>query len=140
MLKKIVLLIIVLGLLGGAYGYFFMYNKSHPDYENLDAEFSLSAKELFSDCKEKGLSANYTGKLLEISGTPSDIEIQDSLVIMVFAFEEGMFGSEGLRVSFLPSYTEEVKNIQKNKKLRIKAYCTGYNDTDVILEKASLIK
>lgn len=140
MIKKLILVVLVIAVLGGAYAYFFMYNKSHPDYENLDAEFSLSAEKLFNDCKSKGLSANYTGKLLEINGVPSDLEIQDTVMIVVFAFEEGMFGSEGLRVSFLSHYNEKLTKIDLQKEIRIKAYCTGYNETDVILEKASLIK
>lgn len=41
MLKKIILGLLLIGLIAGAYGYFFMYNKSHPDYQNLDAEISI---------------------------------------------------------------------------------------------------
>jgi len=140
MLKKIFIAGLVIALLGAAYGYFFMYNKSHPDYENMDAEISISADELFHSCRENGLAVKYTGKLLEISGIPSNIEINDSSVTVVFTYDEGMFGPEGVRATFLKHYNDELSHIPSNKKLVIKAYCTGYNETDVILEKASLVK
>ena len=33
MIKKVIIALVIIGAIGGAYGYFFMYNKSHPDYE-----------------------------------------------------------------------------------------------------------
>ncbi len=140
MLKKAILVLVVLGLLGGAYGYFFMYNKSHPDYENMTAELSLSADELFYSCREEGLALQYTGKLLEITGIPSNVEVHDSSTTVVFKFEDGMFGSEGVRITFLKHYNKQLLDLPINKEIRVKAYCTGYNETDVVLEKASLVK
>jgi hypothetical protein len=58
---------------------------------------------------------------------------------MVFVFDEGMFGAEGVRATFLPKYNEKVKNLILGASVTIKGYCTGYNETDVILEKASII-
>ena len=139
MLKKVILVALVIGLLGGAYGYFFMYNKSHPDYEQMDAEISVSAKDLFNACRDEGMSSKYTGKLLEISGIPTDIEVHDSLSTLVFVFDDGMFGPEGVRVTFLNHFNDQVQQIPMDKELTIKAYCTGFNETDVILEKASLV-
>jgi len=139
MLKKIILVALVIGLLGGAYGYFFMYNKSHPDYEQMDAEISVSAKDLFNACRDEGMASKYTGKLLEISGIPTDIEVHDSLSTLVFVFDDGMFGPEGVRVTFLNHFNDQVQQIPMDKELTIKAYCTGFNETDVILEKASLV-
>jgi hypothetical protein len=140
MFKKIMIVVLIVGLLGGAYGYFFMYNKSHPDYENIDAEIRLSADELFHSCKESGLAVKYTGKVLEINGVPTSIEMNDSTITIVFAFDEGMFGPEGVRATFLSHYNDELKKLSTDKEVLIKAYCTGYNETDVILEKASLVK
>ncbi|NOR88378.1 MAG: hypothetical protein GQ527_12285 [Bacteroidales bacterium] len=139
MLKKIILVVVVIGLLGGAYGYFFMYNKSHPDYEQLEAEINVSANDLFHACRDEGLSSKYTGKLLEITGIPNEVEVHDSLSTLVFVFDEGMFGPEGVRVTFLSHYNDQIQHLSLNKEIRIKAYCTGFNETDVILEKASLV-
>jgi len=139
MFKKIIITLLVVGLLGGVYAYFFMYHKSHPDYENLEVEMTVGAHELFNHCKNDGKAVDYTGKILEIYGIPQELESHDSLMTLVFAYEEGMFGSEGVRVTFLPKYNQELSGLEMNTELRVKAYCTGYNDTDVVLEKASLI-
>lgn len=139
MWKKIILSLLVLGVLGGVYGYFFMYNKSHPDYEDLDVEVTISAEDIFQQCRADGKAADFTGKMIELTGTPQEIETNDGLITMVFVFEEGMFGAEGVRATFLSKYNEEVEALIMNTEVRLKAYCTGYNETDVVLEKASLI-
>ena len=125
--------------MGGVYTYFFMYNKSHPDYENLDADIKISAEQLFNDCKNNGKASVYTGKILEINGIPTSMEKNDSIYTLVFAFEEGMFGDEGIRASFLPNYFDQLNTLNIKEDVVIKAFCAGYNDTDVILEKASII-
>ena len=139
MWKKVIIGILAIALFGGVYTYFFIYHKSHPDYENLDADLSISAEQLFDQCKDEGKASLYTGKILEINGLAHDIENNDSLMTLVFVYEEGMFGAEGVRVTFLPQYNQKVSRLDLNSEVSIKAYCAGYNETDVILEKASLI-
>ena len=131
--------LLFMGVLAGIYGYFFMYNKSHPDYENLSADIKISAEELFSQCKNENKSSQYTGKILEIYGQAHAIENNEGMITLIFEFEEGMFGSEGVRVTFLNQYSQEVIDLDLNTEIKLKAYCTGYNGTDVVLEKASLI-
>lgn len=139
MLKKVIISLLVIGLLGGAYGYFFMYHKSHPDYENLEADISISTEELYFQCRDEGNAALYTGKIIELTGRAHQIEKNDSLRTLVFIYDEGMFGSEGVRVTFLAKYNQQINDLDLRSEIRIKAFCTGYNDTDVILEKASLL-
>ena len=64
----------------------------------------------------------------------------DSLVIAVFVFNQGMFGDEGVRCTMLHGQTKLAANISKGNTVKIKGFCSGYNDTDVILEKCSLIQ
>lgn len=139
MIKKLIIALLFMGVLAGLYGYFFMYHKSHPDYEKLSADVKISAEELFSQCKNENKSSQYTGRILEISGQAHALENNDGMITLIFEFEEGMFGSEGVRVTFLTQYNQEVLGLDLNTKIKIKAYCTGYNGTDVVLEKASLI-
>ena len=128
-----------MGLATGVYIYFFMYNKSHPDYANMQAEISLGAKELFQESKD-GQAVKYTGKLIEITGSASKLEINDSIYTLVFIYDEGMFGPEGIRANFLPEYATTLKKLTFPKELTLKAFCTGYNETDVILEKAVIVQ
>ena len=140
MLKKIILGILFIGLIAGVYGYFFMYNKSHPDYENIGADLSITAKELFEKCKNDGKAYEFTGKIIELSGTPQEIESNQGVKTMVFVFDEGMFGAEGVRATFLEGYNDDLELLSLDSPVVLKAFCTGYNETDVVLEKASLIK
>jgi hypothetical protein len=139
MMKKIILTILIIGVLSGVYMYFFMYNKSHPDYANMDADIKISAQDLFQD-SQNGNALKYTGKLLEVMGSPSKLEISDSIYTLVYVFDEGMFGPEGIRANFLVEYAHQLQDLSYPKEITIKAYCTGFNDTDVILEKAIIVQ
>jgi hypothetical protein len=137
---KILLILFALGVIGAGLGYKFVYNKPHRNYEKAKADFSLMGGELFAQFKSSTPQASekYTGKVLEISGILSSVETPDSLTIAVFALSEGMFGDEGIRCSMLPNFSV---NISKyiGSEVKIKGYCTGYNETDVIMEKCSII-
>lgn len=138
-MKKIIIALLIVGALAGGYVYFFMLNKAHPDYEHLQADLSIQADELFNACRDENRSAEFTGKIIELSGAPTELEINDSLHTLVYIFDDGMFGAEGIRATFLPNYSTDLEKLPLNQTLKIKAFCTGYNGTDVILEKASLI-
>lgn len=139
---KILIVMIIFGAIGAWAGYTFMYNKAHINYEKADADFSLSARQLFDEFRNDAETAGvkYNGKVIELSGTPSKVEEADSLVIAVFAFEEGMFGAEGVRVTMLPNYAETLKQHPKTSSLKLKGFCPGYNGTDVIIENGSIVK
>ena len=126
------------GIIGVFAGYRFVYNKPHPDYENLDAAFKLDAASLFQSFKENRQDAEqkFNGEMVEISGLVWNVEQSDSLMIAVFVFEEGMFGDEGIRCTMLPDFNDDA-SLLEGRTVTIKGLCTGYNETDVILEKCS---
>ena len=141
-LKIILGILVLVGIIGGAYGWFFVYNKPHRDYENAEADYQIVAidcYQAFASLAEDAESA-YTGRILEISGVPAKIETGDSLCVVVFVFNEGMFGDEGIRCTMLPGHYEKAKLLSMNETVKIKGYCTGFNDTDVVLEHCSIIK
>ncbi|MFC2107006.1 hypothetical protein ACFLRY_01595 [Bacteroidota bacterium] len=137
---KYLIIIILLGILGVFLFYNFYINKSHPEYENLEAVYTLNASKLYFSYKsDKELAdSNYTGKMLQISGALSSVEKHDTIITAVFVFDEGMFGDEGVRCSFLPKFHKEVLDWQKDEIYTIKGLCLGFNDTDVILDKCSI--
>jgi hypothetical protein len=144
MKRKIIITIFVvavLGILAAALGYFFVYNKKHPNYEELKPDFSLEAASLFeayrSDIAQA--SAMYNGKIVAVSGRLSAIDEGDGITVAVFAIKEGMFGDEGLRISMLPAHAEKLKQIAPGTIVSIKGYVTGYNETDVVFEHGSII-
>jgi hypothetical protein len=138
---KILIGLFILGLIGAALGYIFIYNKPHKDYEKAKADFSLAPDELFYAYRNDKLNAGsmYNGKVLEISGVFDKIETPDDLTIAVFAIEEGIFGDEGVRCTMLPDHAGGL-NSYDGKQITIKGYCTGYNETDVIMEKCSIVE
>jgi len=143
-MKKALKIIGILAILGiiAAYGvYEFVLNKSHPDYAKLEADYSMTASELYHQFQENKEAAGqqYNGKMIAISGELSKTESQDSLLTAVFVFEQGMFGDEGVRISMLPEHHANLKSMDLPAEVNIKAYCTGSTDADVVLKKGSLI-
>ena len=144
MKKKILASAIILATLGIAsavYLYIFVINKPHPDYEKMDPEYVMLASDLFdsyrtyrADSEEK-----FNGRVIQLNGTFDRIEQNDSLLVGVFVFDQGIFGEEGVRCTMLASQNGTVNKKLEGKEVRVKGFVTGYNDTDVILEKCSLI-
>lgn len=121
----------------------YMYiNKSHPNYEKLNAEYNVSSKVIYDNFKSdsKASALKFNGKMIEINGQVSKIEASDTLVTVVFAFSQGLFGDEGIRCAMLPDYNQKTKLLKQGDKVDLKGLCQGFNETDVILEKCSLTK
>ena len=142
-MKKWILIfvsLLILGVVGGIMGYKFIYNKPHRDFEKAKPDYSLSSEVLFSAFSNSRAEAEktYNGKVLEIQGTISEIESFDSLTIIVFSLREGMFGDEGIRCTMLPAHNKNAESLAVGTKVTVKGYCTGFNDTDVILEKCTI--
>ena len=138
---KILLVLFAVGIIAAGLGYKYIYNKPHKNYEVVKTDFSMNAKDLFQQYRVHTTHAQvkYNGSVIEISGILSKIETAGDLTIGVLALEEGPFGDEGIRCTMLENHAKEIYNYE-GKKITIKGYCTGYNDTDVILEKCSIIQ
>lgn len=136
---RLLLILVILGGIAGYLVYTQLYNKPHRDFERAAIDYELTAEELFSAYVNDPSEAQqkYTGKVLQISGDISSVAQPDSLVIVVFALQEGMFGEEGIRCTVLPNHQQQALSLKPDEAISIKGYCTGYNETDVILEKCS---
>ena len=139
---KILLILLFLGIIAAVLVYFFIYNKPHPDYTAAMADFRLPAAELYQSFKERTEESakTYNGKVIEITGVPTKVDANDSLVTVVFVFSQGMFGDEGIRCSMHPGFFDQARNLASGTTCTIKGFCSGFNDTDVILESCSIIK
>jgi len=138
--KQFLILALIVGVLGGAYIWFFVYNKPHRDIEHATPDYTETAISLYTHYQggHNSEQKNLDGTVVEFSGVPSKIEVGDSLHVVVFAFGEGLFGDEGIRCTFLPNYNSQIEQLDINQQLTIKGFCSGYNGTDVILEQCSL--
>ena len=132
------LIIIVIGVVS----VLLYINKPHPTYEKLKAEFTITPKAIYDEFKanSKATGLKYNGKMIELNGAISKIEASDSMVTVVFAFTQGLFGDEGVRCTMLPKFQKNTRAFKQGDNIDLKGMCQGFNDTDVILEKCSLIK
>jgi hypothetical protein len=138
---KIIIVLGVIGIIAAGLGYKFIYNKPHTNYEKAKPDFSITCNDLFAFYRTEREVAEqkYNGKVILVSGTLNKIETLDSLKIAVFVMDEGMFGDEGIRLTLLPNYSAKI-NSYLNKTIAIKGYCAGYNETDIIMEKCSIVE
>ena len=133
--------LLLIGSIGGILGYKFVYNKPHRDYEKASPDFEMRTNDLFSMYQSTRADAEstYNGMVIQLTGKIYAVETIDSMTIVVFAIQEGMFGDEGIRCTMLPAYNDEASRLNAGQNVKLKGYCTGYNDTDVILEKCSIL-
>lgn len=139
---KVLSVLVFAGVLIACLVFYFMYNKPHPDYEKMEAEFTLTASDLYTAYSANKTEAGkrFNGKVIAVNGAVSKVEISDTLVVCVFVFKQGMFGDEGLRCTMSPSYNKEAKTLLPGKEVNLKGFCSGFNDTDVVLDKCSFVK
>ena len=135
---KITGVLFLVAVLAAAYVLFFVYNKPHRNFEKAKPVIVESARQSYQNFKANPRAAE-AGKVIEIYGRPTGIEHSDSLVVVVFAFQKGMFGSEGVRCTLLPDFRKEALKLSIRDTLYLKGFCSGYNGTDVILEDCSII-
>jgi len=138
---KIILVLVLAAIIAIFFIFHFVINKPHPDFEKIKPDYSLNAGSFYNEFKtsKENASRLYNGKVIGITGKITRVEIEDTLTIAVFVFNQGMFGDEGIRCVMLRKYNEDAKKLKPDGTTRIKGYCTGFNDTDVIMEHCSLI-
>lgn len=134
--------LLVLGFGGGFYVWKYVYNKPHPDYISMKPDVSLTAQALFEQFVADQPTSNqkYIGKVVEIEGVPARLETADSLRIVVFVFRQGDFGDEGIRCSLHPEALVPPAGLPAGKTIRLKGYLTGFNGSDVVMEKCSYVE
>lgn len=132
----------LVGLIAALLVFKFVINKPHPDYEKMEPEYVLLAADIFEKYTGNRSSAEelYNGKVVQLNGTLSKIEETDSLIIGIFVFDEGVFGDEGVRCTMLPQYAQATGGLSEGSEVRIKGFVAGYNETDVVLDKCSIVK
>ena len=139
--KMKILLGVVIVIIIGAVSVYLYINKPHPSYEKLKAEFTMTPQTIYNEFKANGKSSalKYNGKMVELAGKISKIENSDTLVTIVFAFSQGLFGDEGVRCAMIRKLNGSTKELKQGDNVDLKGLCQGFNETDVIFEKCSLI-
>ena len=140
---KITLVLAIIGAIGAALVWKFYVNKPHEDIENATASFSMTANDIWKSYTENLTLSDslYTGKVVEISGALSRIDKTDTLIYAIFVMEaDSMFGDKSIRCEMLDKFAAETELIAAGTELKIKGFCTGFDQTDVKFNKCSLVK
>ncbi|MGC8864894.1 MAG: OB-fold protein [Bacteroidales bacterium] len=139
---KIILILGIVGLVAAFLVYKFVYNKPHTDYAKAKPEVVEEASVCFDEFVNNRTEAEqkYNGKVVQLTGPFTRWEQNDSLLVLVFVFNQGDFGDEGIRCTLLPGIDTASLNVKPGMQLTVKGLLTGYNETDVILENCSIVK
>ncbi len=124
MLKKGLIILLILGLVGGVVAYK-MYNKPHADMAVVKPDFRLSAQELFTAFDDDENSANdtYLGKKIQLSGSIVDVVEQNGKVVSIYL-------DTGDLVSGIACLLDEVDNNHRadfkvGEKVTFNCVCAG---------------
>lgn len=136
MLKKILLILVIVGILALGYVWFFVYNKQHKDIKGAKADFELSHAQLVAEAQTNAASlqtiiTKYDQKVLEISGRVSSIEPNDSISTVVFGTDSDKFN---VNIEVLKEFNEKAKGLHQGDSVKMKALFIGITSPDEMME------
>ena len=137
-MKKIVLIIAVLFVIAGGYGWY-LYNKPVASTRDLHADYSITADDLFDqfDTNEAEANSKYLGKIIEVYGKVREFSIGDSGELnLIMGSKSPMFGincglSQGQDINY--------KNYKVGDSISVKGECSGIS-LDVVLTRCFIVK
>ena len=145
-MKKIVkigIILAVIGLIAAVFIWKFYVNKPHDDIDRATPAYSMTTEEIWKqyNLDLKTADSLYTGKVIEISGKINRTDKSDTLVYAVFVMEvDSMFGDKSVRCEMLQKYNIKASAFQKDALVKIKGFCTGFDQTDIKFNKCSIVK
>ena len=105
-----------------------MYNKPHRSAAN-ETAVELTAMRLASDYEkdEAGANKKYLGNAVQVSGTVSEVTLNQQNKPVIFLLGADMSGVQC-------TLQDNARDIKKGDSITIKGFCTGYL-TDVIMDR-----
>lgn len=115
--------ILLLLLIAAGYGYY-LYNKPRQSAGDQNAQVTISADSLFSDYQhdEQGSDKKYLGKVIEVSGTVSTVQLSGQSEIWILSTSSPMGG--GVNCQMYPG--QKMTRPRAGDKVTLKGKCTGY--------------
>ena len=116
-MKKTVVIVLILAVLGGVGAYFYVFHKPHRNPSEETAAYQLPAMELALEFKQNQEAANqkYIDKVVELSGVAMDV--RDTYVIM-----DNVVNCNGVEGNDFQT------SIQAGDEVVIKGRVIGYDD------------
>jgi len=138
LIRNLLLVVIILGLIGGAIG-FYMYNKKNPDLSKTKADFAVQVSELVNEFNqdEASASSKYIDKVIEVTGPVATIEIKsDSTMNVTLADEDQM---SGVICTFHDITNPASIEIKEGEIITVRGVCSGML-MDVLLNDCVIAK
>jgi hypothetical protein len=135
-IKKIIIAILILGIIGGVVAYK-MYNKPHVNVGEASADITRTADKILNDFSTDETTANatYLEKIIEVKGVISELNIEKEKGIITLKTNDD-FGSVLCHLS--EEATKNMSTLKEGQSITVKGICTGYL-MDVILVKSEII-
>lgn len=137
MIKKVILGLLVIGLVGGGIAYW-QLNKSHRDIGAEEASIKISSIDLFQAYieDEAGSNKKYLDKVIEVNGTIMEISNEgEEGSLVVLQSHDDFFGVNG--------YFDKgvsIEGLEVGNEIKIKGHCTGGDDLGVVVAHCSIVK
>jgi hypothetical protein len=137
MLKKILISLFVLTLVGAGIGYK-MYNKPHTNVSTARSDFNTSADDILQAFKdnETEAGARYNTKIVAVSGKISSIKTDSSQVTIQLETSDPL---SNVICNLDPAIHLGAHQYKDGESIAIKGICSGYL-TDVILDRCVVVK
>jgi hypothetical protein len=142
-MKKIIIILVVLAIVGGVIGYY-MYNKPHAEVATATPVADKSADEwaeLFNADAE-GTLAQYVDKIISVNGVVEQISLQaDQATVLL---ELSAYPGSNIKCGMDPAFSSSWEGIESGSGVVIKGFLVGYDQieglgTDIELSRAVLI-
>jgi hypothetical protein len=135
-LKIVAAVVLIGGLIGGIVAYQ-MWNKDFEDAMSQDG-IKVTADQLYKAFETNEAEANktYVGKVVEVSGTVSEVQA-DSIQRVVLTFPDAMMG--GIVVNIDKRHPEGIDELKAGDQATLKGFCSGFL-MDVQIIDAGLVK
>lgn len=127
MIKKILVVLILLAIIGGGVGYY-LFTKKVPGLEDVQADYKLSADELYDQlsANEQEATAKYSDKVIEVSGKIISASATDTTYVVILKAVNSDMG--GINCSFKPVPADAGKNLVPEKSTSLKGRFVGFDD------------
>lgn len=133
MIKKALVIVGVIGLLGGTYAYM-QFNKEHRDIEGEVATLEVTAVDLFDAyvLDEKAANVKYLDKVVAVSGAVLEVDKANKMLVLKTNDD---FGSVNASFEDVSGWND----IKEGAEVRLKGHCTGGDDLGVVITHCSIL-
>ncbi len=134
-----VLLVLLIGVALLALVLLYVFRGAEDSVKKHQPDYVLTSVALYSEFEsdENASNKKYLGKVVEVSGEISEIEIDESGSASILLSADTPFG--GIRCNFAPGSDSDLSALAVGSRVLVKGSCSGML-MDVVLDKCYLVR